>query len=46
MRSHSDVRERLHRGQRGGDDLDMPTHRQRGLRIELMKAARDTCFLL
>jgi hypothetical protein len=30
----------LHRGQRGGDDFDMPIHRQLGLRIELMKTAR------
>jgi len=30
-----------HRGQLGGDDLDMPIHRQLGLRIEVMEAVRD-----
>jgi len=31
----------LHRGQRGGDDLEMPIHCQLGLRIELVEAARN-----
>jgi hypothetical protein len=30
-----------HRGQLGGDDLDMPIHRELGLRVEVIKAARD-----
>jgi hypothetical protein len=30
-----------HLHQLGGDDLDMPVHRQLGLRIELMETARD-----
>ena len=29
-----------HRGQLGGDDLEMPVHRQLGLRVELLEAAR------
>ena len=29
-----------HRGQLGGDDLEMPVHRQLGLRVEVVEAAR------
>ena len=29
-----------HRGQLGGDDLEMPVHRQLDLRVEVLEAAR------
>ena len=29
-----------HRGQLGGDDFEMPVHRQLGLRVEVLEAAR------
>ena len=29
-----------HRGELGGDDLEMPVHRQLGLRVEVLEAAR------
>ena len=29
-----------HRGQLGGDDLEMPVHRELGLRVEVVEAAR------